>query len=594
MKYTMKHLSYALAAIGLLLGGVLSGAPGQQPVFVYLYAKVTDHVNLAMTEDRLRQILPMVQRYQQSHPEAHASATILFSGAVSKALEQRNGQTHILDFVRDYIRRGVIEAGYDGTDEPTYDVRPTLKLTMREPPEERWKIRQKVADQFLADARNPLTGDPDSGDGGLKEMQEVFGKAADIRGLDLATATYRPAPHVRRTPAPPGTPVPGPDEFGPKTGVFREAGGDTETLQMLAKYNTTAILSGIFAANPAQIPGYNAETTHFGQIMSPVPDTAPEVFWQDNTLRLSEGAPPVRPVKAVDGVEIFKTVLDKANRSTLQVVQVELGALDDYLKPEFARTSPNAPLRYAYAHPQAPELPLDMLRPAAEVRAAWSKEDALLTWLSGEYFGANPGSQFLSNARLSKMAGASTGFRVSTDSLRTEMTAALQKLGNDTHPFDYLHVDGHFLSLAELFQVLTDELAEFHKTGKLPQSVTVAKIYGPFRLVTGHGPNVGDLTAGDLESLCADIDAPLHDDTSSDVPHNSVPPLLKLKDMDLNPAQMLRLMGLALSNPAPEAKIPVRMLYLLGEAGTILPKTRPLYDIGFVWTLKPAPLAISQ
>jgi hypothetical protein len=38
----------------------------------------------------------------------------------------------------------------------------------------------------------------------------------------------------------------------------------------------------------------------------------------------------------------------------------------------------------------------------------------------------------------------------------------------------------------------------------------------------------------------------------------------------------------------------VRMLYMLGEIGTILPKTRIMYDAGFVWTLKPAPLTMTQ
>ena len=147
-----------------------------------------------MTEDRLRHILPEVERYRQSHPEAHISATILFSGAVSKSLQDRNGQTHIVDFVKDYIRRGVIEVGYDGTDEPTYDVRPMLKLSLLQSPQERWKQRQTVADEFLAEARDPLTGAPASGTGGLKEMQEVFGKAAYIKGLELALETYRPTP----------------------------------------------------------------------------------------------------------------------------------------------------------------------------------------------------------------------------------------------------------------------------------------------------------------------------------------------------------------------------------------------------------------
>jgi hypothetical protein len=590
----INRFSCALAAIGLLFGAILVGAPGQQPVYIYLFAKATDHVHLDMTEDRLRHILPEVELYRKAHPEAHASATILFSGAVSKALQDRNGQTHIVDFVKDYIRRGVIEPGYDGTDEPTYDVRPLLKLSLLESPQDRWKERQTIAEQFLAEARDPLTGAPASGTGGLKEMQEVFGKAEFIKGLELAIESYRPPRKVKRTPIPAGTPVPALGEFGPKLGVYREVGGDTETLQVLRKYNASAIMFGFPATNPAQVPGFSGKLLHFGDLMAPVPETAPELYWQDYVLRVSEAAPPVRGVKGLEGTEILKSILDKANRAKVQVVEVELGATDNYLKPEFARTTANAAVKYAYDHPEAPQLPPDVRLSPDEVKAAWSKEDALLKWVAEDFFRNNAGSQFISSAGLSKMAEPTTGFSISTDSLRTQFAEALKKIGTDPHLFDYVEVDGHFLSLAELFQVLTDELAEFHKTGKLPQSVKVAKVYGPFRLVTGHGPNEGEVTAGDIETLCADIDGPLHQDTSTGVPTNSVPPLMKVNGLDLNPAQMIRLMGLALANPAPEIKLPVRMLYMLGEAGGILPKTRILYDIGFVWTLKPAPLNIKQ
>ena len=585
----LKYATFAFAAMILWLASYLAAAPGQQPVYIYLYAKVSDHVNLAMTEDRLRHVLPEVERFRQSHPEAHVSATILFSGAVSKALQDRDGQTHIVEFVKDYIRRGVIDAGYDGTDEPTYDVRPLLKVSVQQPPQDRWKTRQTVADEFLAEARDPLTGAPASGAGGLKEMQEVFGQARDIRGLELAIEVYRPP---TRPNVPIGT-APPPDSVKPRFGVFREIGGDTETLQMLAKYNTNAIMFGIPSANPAQIPGYGESIKHFGELMGAGPDTAPEVYWQDYALRLSEAAPPVRPVKALDGVEALKGTLDKANRSTLQVVQVELGSIANYLQPDFAKTAANAPVQYAYAHPQAPQLPPDALRPAADVNAGWSKEDALLKWLTEEFFRNNAGSQFVSPTSLAKMAKVGTGFSVSTDGLRAAVADALQKLGNDNHLLDYFRVDGHYLSLAEMFQVLTDELAEFHQTGKLPQSVKVARVYGPFRLVTGHGPNVGEVTAGDVETLCAEIDGPLHDETSTGVPKNSVPPMLKLNGMDLNPAQMVRLMAQALATPAPDTKLPVRMVYTLSEAGGNIPKTRLVFDVGFVWTIKPAPLAIN-
>ena len=93
-----------------------------------------------------------------------------------------------------------------------------------------------------------------------------------------------------------------------------------------------------------------------------------------------------------------------------------------------------------------------------------------------------------------------------------------------------------------------------------------------------------------------DARRPLHEDAANPngVPKNSVVPLMKLHSLNLNPAQMIRLMALALANPAPETKLPVRMTYMMGEIGTFLPKTRPLFDTGLVWTLKPAPLAIGD
>jgi hypothetical protein len=586
-------LAILSAAASLLSGGYLDGAPGQQSAFIYLYAKVSDHVNIDMSESRLRHILPALEKYRQAHPDAHATATILFSGAISKALEDRNPQTHIVDYVKDYIRRDIIEAGYDGTDEPTYDVRPTLKFTSAQGPDDRWHYRQAIAERFLTEARDPLTGAPASGSGGLKEMQSVFGTAAYLKGMDLALEAYRPALRYRGPSGTLGLPPPPGKEVRPRFGIFREVGGDTELLQVMRPLNTTALMFGVPSSNPAQLAGYREAITRFGELMSPAADTPPELYWQDYVLHLSEGAPPVRGVKAVDGVEALKSILDKANRSTVQVIQVELDSVDNYLQPAFAKTAANAPLQYAYDHPQAPGLPTDQRLPAADTRTAWAKEDALLDWLASDFFRNNAGSRFISNQDLSKMAGAATGFSVSIPHLQTEVSTALQKYEHDTHIFDYLRVDDHYLSLAELFQVMTDALAQYRQTGKLPDSVKAAKVYGPYRLVTGHGPNEGEITAGELEQLCADIAPGLHDDTSTGVPKNSIRPLFKLNGMDINPAQMIRLMGLALANPAPETRLPVHMTYMLAEAGALVPKSRPAFDIGFVWTLKPALLAIN-
>jgi hypothetical protein len=582
------RLYYATSLLGLLSAGCLTAADAPhnpQPVYIYLYARVSDQVNIEISEDRLRHILPLVERYRQMHPESRISATVLFSGAVSQALEQRNAQTHILDFVKDYIRRGVIEPGYDGADEPTYQHRPTLDFAGQQSPEDRWKMRQSVAERFLAEARDPLTGAPASGAGGFKEMQAVIGPPASIWGLELSLKTTRPAGRAPSKGGSPPSTIP-----VPVTGVFTEVGGDTEALQALRPYNTTAIMRGIAAINPAQFVGFRNASRRFSQLMAPIPEAAPEIFWQDYVLRMSEAYGPIHPVKAQDGVEALKAVLDVAFRDTLQVIRVELGGVEKYLQPAFAKTALNAPLKYAYDHPADPKLPADARRPPAETAAAWTKEDAAMQWLAEVYLPANKGSRFVANASLLKMVAPPAGFDIPTADLRAVLTDTLSKWGNDTFLSSYISVKGHYLSLAEVFQVLTAELAELHRTGKLPETVKAVKVYGPIRLVTGHGPNVGEVTVADLARVCADLDGPLHDDSSTSLPHNAIPPVLKINGMDLNPAQVLRLMAQAVVNPAPETSLRVRMTYMLAETGGVYPKTRPLFDAGFVWTFKPAPL----
>lgn len=575
----------ALTCLGLISGACLSGAGARQPVYVYLYARINDQVNIAMSEDRLRHILPLVERYRQMHPEGHLSATVLFTGAASEALAQRNAQTHIVDYVKGYLRRGIIEVGYDGTDEPTYSQRPTLEFSGQEAAEARWKLRQSVADRFLTEARDPVTGAAASGSGGLKEMQSVFGPAACVWRLELAIKATRPAPRAAAKIGTPPSTVP-----MPITGVYTEVGGDPETLQALRPYNSSALMSGIAATNPASFPGYREATRRFGELMAPVPEAAPEVFWQDYVLRMSESYNSIHPVKAQEGVEAAKTVLENAPRQTIQVVRVELGGVEKYLKPDFAKTAPNAPVKYAYEHQSDPKLPADSLRPAAETDAAWTKEDSVMQWLAEVYLPANAGSRFVDNSDLLKMAGPATGYDISTSELKSALTDMLAKWGNDTFPFSYLRVNNRYLSLAELFQVMTDELAELHRSGKLPESVKTVKVHGPIHLLTGHGPNVGEVTVAELARVCSELSGPLHDDSSTSVPKNAIPPIVKINGIEMNPAQALRLMAQAVVNPARENSLRVRMTYMLGEAAGNFPKSRPLSDDGFVWTFKPAPL----
>ena len=249
-----RYISLACIALVFFLKPV-AAAPAEvdQPLYVYLTADFSDQVNLDMTEERLRRVLPMVERYRKAHPDADITATVLFSGAVSEALLERNKQTHILDFVQDFIHRGVIEAGYDGSAEPTYAKRPLVELRKAHTAEERWQARADTAEKFLTEARDPLTGAPEPGkDGGLKRMQEVFGEAVYIAGTTL----YGADPMVK---------------------VIPELGSDTETVDRLRHYNSKAVLAGLTDSNPLETMLYRGWATTFSKEMSPVPAAPPEL-----------------------------------------------------------------------------------------------------------------------------------------------------------------------------------------------------------------------------------------------------------------------------------------------------------------------------
>jgi hypothetical protein len=572
-------------------------AQPQEPAYVYLYATVADQVNLDITEDRLRRLLPMVERFRSGHPGAHVVATILFSGAVSQALDERNAKTHIKDFILDYKKRGVIEVGYDGTDEPTYKNRPMFVIPEKSTYEGRWVMRADADEKFLTEGRDPVTGAPIPGSvGGLEEMQRVFGEAACIRAAGANEKLIPPAirpvpPHI----IPPSAAATPPHEIPD----FRPDIGDWEIDSVLRKYNTKAILFGIAEGNAFRIPGFHGAVQVVTETESPVPNSSPELYWANNILHTSEWSggheQTVRTLHGYEGVDVLKDFAASIDRSKVQIIHMELASEQDYLKADFTKnlfsaTSSSPSLAYAYAHPDNPKVPAEARLTADEVNAAYAKEDAALKWVAEDFFRSSAGSHFLASSDFERMTPPSTGYSISVAALQPALSKMLVKWGTDTFPPNYLLADGHYLSLADLFQVMTDALAELNRTGKLPQSVKVIKVYGPVGLQPSHGPNVGELTVARIAKECSEIAPGLHDDKADPMPHNSIPPGLIVDGTAINSAQFLRLMAQAMVNPVPDTKLGIKMTYMYNAISELLPRTRSITDTGAAWTFKPAPL----
>jgi hypothetical protein len=329
-----------------------------------------------------------------------------------------------------------------------------------------------------------------------------------------------------------------------------------------------------------------------GQQFAAVEGGAPEVFWLDHALRISdltkEGT---GPVVAHKGIEAFKSLLQKLDPDTPHVVRVQLGDPGLYAKRGFGRRNYVTPLDHAYDNPKDAGLPADALLPAHDIDAAYAREAALLRWLVRDFFPAHPGSGFLSIARLRQMAGPGHGFTVGGPAVRAavaEFVRVWREQG--APPPSYLTVEGRDLSLADLFGVLAEALDARARIGFIPELLTVRPALGPFEIGDG-GVHAGRRVAVGAVALSASALLPrLADDTPRAVPANVIPSKVTVSQVTVTAAQFLRLMAEALLAGTPETELTITPVSSVSPLATSLPRTRAISESGNAWTLKPARL----
>jgi hypothetical protein len=544
-----------------------SGSP--QPVYIFVSMSAGDYVNWSMTDERLRRSLTELEKYRKENPGL--SATVYFSGALSDALVQHNAQDHLLDFVRGAIQRGAVRPGYDGSDEPTRSHRPMLDYSKANDPEARWLVRMNSAREVLTEARDPLTGAPQPGkSGGIVRMQEVFGPATIIRGVVLQQANL--------------------------WGAMDEVGSDSEILNVLRQLSPSAVMVGLPDSDLAHTAGsqFRPWANVFAKMLSPAENTPPEMYWQEDVLRLSETSLlDSRTFRAEDGVEKLKAFLTSLDRSKPRIVHLEIGGQRSYVK--LVRPMPKImmPLEWADKHPDSPVFPADWRFSPAEVEQHYAQQEEVLKYLVSEFLPANSGSRFFSAADAKAMAKPGFGYDLSVESLRKSVTDILQKWGDGQTPPAYLKVDDHYLSMADMFAVFADALAQQSRSGKLPASVHLARVFGPVSTSQPKAPVTGKVTAESVAAVCTKLVDALHDDTWSERPHNAIPSPIAIDNLNVTAAQFLRLMAEALVAPTPNAQLTIKPVDMFAGRVMTFYNRRLHSDLGAPWTYKPAAVEAS-
>jgi hypothetical protein len=466
-----------------------------------------------------------------------------------------------LDRIRNAVKSGMVTVGYSGEHEPTHRNRPKATLQDGMSPEQRWIEQNTVAERFLNEYKDHLTGEPDrTRQGGLSAVHAAFGRMDSAFGFAAKLGSEAPYFHQFRRmqiqPLSPGFPDP------------------------------------YFTMN---IHGYRTAITELANGMSHGTDASPEVFWDTNLLRAAfTTSDDIRRVLGEEGPAALKSVLDKLNRSKIRLLQMEVLTYARYLAQWPDGTPRLFPLTWAYDHPEAPEVPagIRVFQRTVDSDKASDDEGAALNWLFNDFLPANPGSRFVSPQDLLKMARTPLGCDITADQLAAAVKDWNGRAATEVNMSPtYVAAGPHYLSAADLFLLLANSLGKMTGGWKRPDRVRLTHIYGPPLLEDAEQtfPNV-TMTAGDVARVAARLAPRLNDQTWQPAPANAIPARVEIAGKSVIPAQFLALMAEAYVAPSPDTPIKLRYFQPFTAPGYFFPRQNSGRDAGHIWTLRPAPL----
>ncbi|MCX6597118.1 MAG: hypothetical protein NTV70_12210 [Acidobacteria bacterium] len=535
----------------------------KQPVFFLLYSRYSDYVNIRSNTERILRSIPAIADLRASFPEYKANVTVQMTGAMAEKLDglDRLNRPEV-KLLKDRAQSGAVQFGYFGADEPTPRARKRPRTAHAETPAERWEAYLASAEAFLTRYKDPIYGEemPDVS-GGLRRLQELFGTAATVSHYVDYYGGDAPAAHFAKYLAP------------------------------------RSLYWGQLAPDPYRdIHGFGGSVGIVARTAAADKFCSPELYWESGLLRSSDMSlrdlPPY--ISSGDGPEPLRKVLAGLDRSKVRVIHAEYCGYKRYLsvRPDGSLIFPT-PLQYAWDNPESPRFPSTVrnFREPSQTLIEYNQDAKFLRYLVEEFFPANPGSRFISPAELVDMATPASQISVDAfDEAIAEMDRQFTAAPN--YPPNFAVARGQYLSLAEVFGLLTSSLAA-RQAGQKPTSLPVKHVYGPLMVTSEMGLNAGEVKVSSILRVASELAPALGDDTWKSLPSNVVPSSLTVDGVRLLPSQLLRLMVAAYRESDPNKVLPVRMCRTRNTVGENYPHNVPLDDVGCVWTFKPAPLKLA-
>ncbi|RME61622.1 MAG: hypothetical protein D6790_07520, partial [Caldilineae bacterium] len=436
---------------------------GEQPLYFFLFTHTEDPFNYDLSEERYTRFVPEVKTRSAAHPDAHLTWTIMFQGTDARSVAERNPQTGVLDLLRAARDAGVVQFGYHAHHDATYTNRPQNSFTENSS----WETLTNGMVDWLGCLKDVTHGGciaPDGG--GVNVVQQYFGPVEALSGTFLQSDTAY--------------------EGGPAS------------YAALRWLPDRLVGFGYPDHGPFASGERRAAVAALMERLTPTNETSSTVFWADNVIKMTGGSPidGTRGIDPLRGPQYAQGMLAGLDRSRPNVVLTGLASKYLYTK----QIPQNSPTIYGYAHPDAPQLPADLLNTDEEKERFYQQSLDTLDYLLDDVLPNNPGSRFIDSADLVEMVAPARYWSLSAAQVNALARWALDNW--TTRPPDWVSDGTDFYSLRDLFTLLTLALAQNARAGSVG-AFDLPTAYGPLEAVDASG--TVSLSRSEIVTLAASL-----------------------------------------------------------------------------------------
>lgn len=405
------------------------------PSYLFLFTHTEDQFNHELYEERYRRVGAMIEELAATYPDLDITWTIEFQGSDAEAIRNRNPETGLVDYLLSLKDRGLVEFGYHAHHDPTYQNRPQNDL----PPNPTFEEVYDALWTWITCRKDPTRGGcvAERG-GGLEAVLDTFGQVKIVTGLGEGEGLQ-----VERSAG---------------SLAVRELLSDRLLGFGFPDHGALSLDREYLDARDALLA-----------LMTPTHDTSSGTLWMDNSIVINDSASleGVNSGPLLDGPDELAAALDAIDGTRSFVLNV--GVASKYLYT----ADSTSPTKWAYVHPDSPELPDQYLQPPNDREKRYALTEQSLQYL-GQRLTEQPARlQFVSADDVLGLFTSEDYWDVGEDELEQIALWTLNQW--DSAPPNWVYDGEDFYSLADALALLEAGL-----TGPLGEADVVSNVYGPW------------------------------------------------------------------------------------------------------------------